>query len=340
MIQLSPLPDRMMNISKQSSVWPAGQPATRFAFLLVPQFALMSFCSCCEPLRVANRLAARTLFRWTLHSVTGEPVISSNGMVSQVDGGIDDIDRVDYLIVVSSFNPQRIVSSQLNKSLRLIASRGTIICGLDTGAYILARAGLLDHHKATIHWEDSSNFIQSFPKVDVQPSRYVMDGKRYTAAGAAASMDLVLEIIASLQGRQLAVQIAEQFIYTPGHRANTRQRYPVDARSGCRHPTVNEAISLMENHLEDTLSTSQIARLCDISLRQLERLFNTHLGTTPGRWYRQLKLKNARIQLRQSRYTIAEIAANNGFDSSSSFSRAYSAQYHCPPSKDRTTDKI
>lgn len=313
---------------------------TRFAFILIPQFALMSFCSSCEPLRVANRQAGKRLYSWTLHSVNGEPVISSNGMVSQVDGNLDAIGSADYLIVVSSFNPQLGVSAGLIKSLKLIASRGTIICGLDTGAYILARAGLLDNHKATIHWEDRSNFIQSFPQTDVLNSRYVIDGKRYTAAGAAASMDLVLEIIASQHGKQLAVQIAEQFIYSPGNHQHTQQRFPIAERSGINHPVVNEAISLMENHLEDTLSTSQIARLCNISLRQLERLFHAHVSTTPGRWYRQLKLKNARIQLRQSRYSIAEIAANNGFDSSASFSRAYSAQYNCPPSKDRTSERI
>ena len=300
----------------------------------------MTFCSSCEPLRVANRLAGKTLYSWSLYSDLGEPVMSSNGMISQVDAAVTDVDEVDYLIVVSSFDPQLGLSDRLVKSLKLIASRGTIICGLDTGAYILARAGLLDGHKATIHWEDSSNFIQTFPQVDVVSSRYVMDAKRYTAAGAAAAMDLVLEIIATGHGRQLAMQIAEQFIYSPGRSDNTAQRLPVSERSGIKHPVVNEAISLMENHLEDTLSTLQIARLCNISLRQLERLFHRYLNTTPGRWYRHLKLKNARIQLRQSRYSIAEIAANNGFDSSASFSRAYCAQYHCPPSRDRKPDGI
>ena len=298
----------------------------------------MTFCCSCEPLRVANRLAGKKLYSWTLHSATGEPVISSNGMVSQVNGDITDIGDVDYVVVVSSFNPQLGVSSAMIKSLRLVASRGTVICGLDTGAYLLARAGLLDKHKATIHWEDSTNFIQSFPQIDVISTRYVIDGKRYTAAGAAASMDLVLEIITTEHGKQLAAQIAEQFIYSPEPNKNTQQRIPVAERLGVKHPVVGEAISLMENHLEDTLTTLQIATLCNISLRQLERLFRTHMHTTPGHWYRQLKLKNARIQLRQSRYSIAEIAANNGFDSSASFSRAYSAQYNCSPSKDRKSD--
>ena len=298
----------------------------------------MTFCSSCEPLRVANRLAGKILYSWTLHSTNGKPVISSNGMVSQVDGAIAEIKNADYLVVVASFNPQLGVSTELIKALKLIASRGTIVCGLDTGAYILARAGLLDMHKATIHWEDSPNFTQTFPQIDVVSSRYVIDGKRCTTAGAAASMDLALEIIAAGHGNQLAAQIAEQFIYSPDNHQNLTQRLPVSERLGISHPVVSEAIALMENHLEDTLSTAQIASLCNISLRQLERLFHTHIRTTPGRWYRQLKLKNARIQLRQSHYSIAEIAANNGFDSCASFSRAYNAQYNCSPSKDRKSD--
>ena len=313
--------------------------STQIAFLLVPEFALMTFCSACEPLRVANRLTGTAIYEWRLVSVDGQPVISSNGMVSQVDGSLAQLSELDLLIVVSSFNPQLAISNTLVKTLKTIAARGSVICGLDTGAYILARAGLLDGHKATIHWEDLTNLTQTFPQINVVSSRYVIDNKRITAAGATASMDLILELIATQHGNQLAVQIAEQFIYTPQKHLNKAQRLPISERLGIDNPYVVEAISLMENHLEDNLTTVQIASLCNISLRQLERLFRQTLKTTPGSWYRQLKLKNARIQLRQSQYSIAEIAANNGFESSTSFSRAYKAQYHCSPSQQRRSSR-
>ena len=307
-------------------------------FILLPEFALMTFCSACEPLRVANRLSKKTLYSWKLYSVDGEPVVSSNSMISQVDGDIGEIgeiDKVDLLIIVSSFNPQASISTTLNRMLKKIANKGAIISGVDTGAYIMARADLLDGYDATIHWEDLANFRQIFPQVNTLPSRYIIDRKRITTAGAAATMDMVLELISSQHGKQLASQIAEQFIYSPIMQFNDEQRIPVAQRLETDHPIVLEAVSLMENHLEDNLTTSQIANLCDISLRQLERLFKDSLRSTPGKWYRLLKLKNARIQLKQSRYTVAEIAANNGFESTSSFSRAYKAQYLRSPSRDR-----
>ncbi len=310
-------------------------PMKKIAFILLPEFALMTFCSACEPLRVANRLSKKALYHWSLYSIDGKSVISSNSMVSQVDGAIDEISNVDLVIVVSSFNPQANITKSLLLAIKKIAAQGGIVCGVDTGAYILARAGLLDGHKATIHWEDLANFRQIFPQVDVLSIRYVIDRKRLTAAGAAASMDMILEVISREHGKQLASQIAEQFIYTPSLQLNDEQRLPVSQRLQTDHPVVLEAVSLMENHLEDNLTTAQIAKLCDISLRQFERLFKDCLGCTPGKWYRLLKLKNARIQLKQSRYTVAEIAANNGFESTSSFSRAYKAQYQRSPSDDR-----
>jgi len=310
-------------------------PLHTIAFILLPEFALMTFCSTCEPFRVANRLSKKKLYHWDLYSLDGKPVTSSNSMTSHVNGSIDDIKNVDLLVVVSSFNPQANVSKSLLNTIKKISLAGTILSGVDTGAYILARAGLLDDYKATIHWEDLANFRQIFPQIDVLTDRYVIDRKRLTAAGAAASMDMVLELISQDHGGQLARQIAEQFIYSPSLQLDKEQRLPVAQRLQTNHPIVLEAVSLMENHLEDNLTTSQIANLCNISLRQLERLFKNCLGSTPGKWYKLLKLKNAQIQLKQSHYTVAEIAANNGFESTSSFSRAYKAQYSCSPSNDR-----
>ncbi len=296
----------------------------------------MSFCTSSEPLRVANRLSKQSLYSWKLYSLDGKPVVSSNSMVSQVDGSIQQIENVDLVVVVSSFNPQVSISRPLTHTLKQLASRGIFIGGVDTGPYILARADLLDGYKATIHFEDLANFRQTFPQVETLSTRYVIDRKRLTAAGAAASMDMMLELISRQHGQQLALQVAEQFIYSPAKQLDDEQRLPVSQRLQTDHPVILEAVSLMENHLEDNLSTAQIAELCGISLRQLERLFKQFLNSTPGKWYRLLKLKNARIQLKQSRYTVAEIAANNGFDSTSSFSRAYKAQYQRSPSEDRT----
>ena len=299
----------------------------------------MTFCSTSEPLRVANRLSKKSLYCWSLYSLDGHPVTSSNSMISQVDGSIEQIKDADLIIIVSSFNPQASISKPLTQVLKQFASRGILIGGVDTGPYIMARADLLDGYKATIHWEDLANFRQTFTQVETLSTRYVIDGKRLTAAGAAASMDMMLDLISRQHGQQLASQVAEQFIYSPPEQLDSEQRLPVSERLQTDHPVILEAVSLMENHLEDNLTTTQIAKLCGISLRQLERLFNQFLKSTPGKWYKTLKLKNARIQLKQSRYTVAEIAANNGFESASSFSRAYKAQYRRSPSEDRTKFK-
>ncbi|MEZ5593137.1 MAG: GlxA family transcriptional regulator [Gammaproteobacteria bacterium] len=305
----------------------------------------MAFASASEPLRVANRVSGKTLYRWYLLSEQGEPVPSSNGMVSMVQHSVASaaktalattgIPRLDMLTVIASFEPERTVTPTLLTWLKRQAGTGVLLGGVDTGPYALARAGLLNGYQATVHWEYLAAFQQQFPRVLASQAMFITDRKRFSAAGGTACLDMMLHLIRTQHGQTLAAAVADQFVYGRMRSGSDNQRLSLSQRLPPAHQAVIQAITLMEQHLEDTLSTAQLAAGVGLSLRELERLFKRWLQTTPGIYYRRLRLEQARSLLQQSGLSVTDIANQCGFSSLAGFSRAYRAQFGQAPSENR-----
>ena len=185
---------------------PPDDRPTRLAFLLLPQFSLMAFSAACEPLRAANQLSGRELYDWTLVSADGKPVPSSSGLVSVVHHGIADAPKVDLAVVCASFAPRGAATQPVLAWLRRLASHGAYLAGIDTGSEVLAKGGLLDGHRATVHWEHLEAFTTDFPAVEATQDLYVIDRRRFSAAGATACLDLMLHVIRSQHGHELATR--------------------------------------------------------------------------------------------------------------------------------------
>ena len=309
-----------------------GRTPLKLAFLLLPQYSLMAFSSAAEPLRAANRMAGRALFQWSLVSPDGAPIQASNSMLSVVEYGLQNTPPADLILVLASDQPMAAVDARMLGWLRRRALAGTYLAAADTGAYVLARAGLLNGYKATVHWEALEDFRDRFPSVQTREALYVVDRARMTAAGATACLDLILYIIECRHGRDLAVSVAEQFVYSPMRSAHAAQRHSLDQRLQCPNPNVRRAVALMETRIEDTLSTRDLADHLDISLRELERVFSRWLGITPGAYYRRLRLERARGLLEQGQQSVTDIAFRCGFASLPSFSRCYRHAYGHNPS--------
>jgi AraC family carnitine catabolism transcriptional activator len=304
-------------------------------FVLLPQFSLMAFASASEPLRAANRLSGDRLYDWLLVSEEGEPVCSSNGMVSMVHSSLDKAPEMDMVVVVASFAPERATTSKLLGWLRRQAQRGILLGGVDTGSYALARAGLLDGYEATVHWEYLETFQQQFPRVSVTQAMFNRSRRRFSAAGGTACLDMMLHLVRAQHGHSLATAVSDQFIYGRIRSGEDQQRMALIERLAVKQPHLIQAVMLMEEHLEDTLSTVQIARAVGMSVRELERLFRRWLQTTPGAYYRRQRLDKGRALLQQSALSVTEIAGLCGFGSVASFSRAYKTRFGLPPSAGR-----
>jgi len=311
-----------------------------FGFLLLPQFSMLAFSAAVEPLRAANRLSGRALYDWRILTVDGGPIHSSSRMHLLPDGGLDDArsdggGRLDFLFVVAGLAVQRLREPTVIAALRRLARGGCRLGALSTGSYLLAWAGLLGGFRCTVHWESLDAFREDFPDLDVTGELFEIDGPRLTCSGGTASMDMMLSLIGQSHGRDLAAQVAEQFIHERIRDTHDHQRMSLQGRLGISHPKLLQVIAMMEAHLEEPLARAELARRAGLSTRQLERLFRRYLGRTPTRYYLELRLIRARALLTQTAMSILNVALACGFVSASHFSKCYREFFNKMPREER-----
>lgn len=309
--------------------------AERFVFLLLENFTLIAFASAIEPLRLANRMAERVLYEWSVVSETGGPVASSNGVVVQANQGLEPLGRDTTILVVGGARVRQATTKPILTWLRREARHGLAIGAVCTGAQTIAQAGLLQGRRCTIHWENRDSFQEEFPDIRLTSSVYVVDQNRYTAAGGAASTDLILKLIAQTHGVDLANLVADQMIHTSIRSERDEQRLSIPTRIGVRHPKLAQVIHTMEESLEEPISPALLAQDVGMSTRQLERLFRRYLNRSPKRYFMELRLSKARNLLLQTDMSVINVALACGFTSPSHFSKCYRALYGTTPYRER-----
>lgn len=329
-------PTRPLSRQRASERRP-GDEAAHFVFLLIDDFSHLAFSCAIEPLRIANRVAGRPLYRWTLASADGVSATCSNRSVTLVDRGLEPLRHVDRLLVISGDNVQHRATPDILTCLRRERAAGTPIGAICSGAYLLADAGFLNGQSAAIHWEYHDLFTELFPEVRLARGVFVADQKFITAAGGAAAADLMLHLIAARHGADLATAVADQMVYNAVREATAEQRVSLQSRHGKRNPHLMRAVALAQANMEDPLSPGQIADTVGISSRQLERLFQRHLGISPKRFIMETRLTRARNLLVQTDHSVTEVAVACGFRTPSTFSKVYRAHFGVSPIAQRST---
>jgi transcriptional regulator GlxA family with amidase domain len=220
-------------------------------------------------------------------------------------------------------------------ALRSLARARVPLGGLCTGTFSLAKAGLLDDYRCAVHWENMAAMREEFPRTVFAPELFIIDRDRYTCSGGVAPLDLMLNLIKSRFGNDLAASISEQFIVERIRDANDRQHVPVLARVGRGHDKLVQAAVLMEANTEEPMSLDELATCVGLSRRQLERLFKKHLNCAPTRYYLEIRLRRARELLLQTDMSVLEVTAASGFQSAPHFSKSYRGLFGHPPSAER-----
>ena len=315
---------------------PQTSPQT-FVFLLTKNYSLLSYACAVEPLRLANWATGEELYRWKLSAEDGEVAECSNGQRTLVDMGFEEIGRDEVLLVCSGIDVKGATTRPLLQYLRREARRGITIGGLCNATHIMAKAGILDGRRCTIHWDNRDSFIEDFPDINLSQSIYTIDGNRLSSAGGSASADLMLKLIADTHGQELANRVADQMIYTTIRTDREEQRLSIPTRIGVRHPKLASVIRMMENNIEEPVSPSLLAEEVGMSTRQLERLFRRYLNRSPKRYYMELRLQKAKNLLMQTDMTVINVALACGFTSPSHFSKCYRAHFSTTPYRERGT---
>lgn len=312
---------------------------SRFGFLLLDNFTLISMSAAIEPLRLANRVSKRDHFSWKLVSTGADAVAASDGATIRVDTTIADPSlpaAIDAVVICGGVRIQQACDEALLRWLRLAAGKGVAMCAICTGSYVLGRAGLLDGYHCSIHWENVASFEELFPHALVRRSLFTIDRDRMTSTGGTAPIDMMLNVIGGQLGHEAAAEVADQMICDRIRRADDEQKIPIRHLSGVQSTKLQVAVELMEANLKEPLDQTELAQYIGLSRRQLQRLFAHHLKCSPSRYYLQLRLKRARSLLRQSGLSVLEISSICGFISTSHFSKSYKELFGYSPSRERS----
>lgn len=303
-------------------------------FILLENFSLPAFTQALDTLVTANLLQA-SLFATHTFTLTGEEVTSDLGIVIRPDSDLKALPLagLQLLVVCGGLRTPLRVNQALRSLLKKAADKGIALAGLWNGAWFLGQAGLLDGYRCAIHPEHRPALAEAAKHSQVTSESYMVDRDRYTAASPSGAFHMVLEWIGNLHGAALVDGIVDILAFEASRYRRVNPELHVKMT-----PPLREIVKLMESNLEEPLDLAQIATYAGKSRRQMERLFRNQLGTSPLRYYLELRLTEGRRLLQHSGLAIVDVALACGFVSPSHFSKCYASYFGHSPSKEKRLD--
>lgn len=285
----------------------------------------MVLASALEPLRVAHGLPNGPDFTWETATAFDQPVHSSSGLQITPSLPLAALKNVDYLILVSGYGVRQQSTPEVFLKLHQLRKLSRQIVGVDTGAWLMASAGFLDDHEATIHWQEANSFGETFPNVTLSEDRFVQSGSCITCGGASTVMDMVLKLIHDQYSAALAFDVSNMFAFDVNWQFGIT--HGAGQLKGSGSPALRSAVNTMANNIEDPISLAEIADATSTSVRSLNRIFLNELEMPPGKYYQLLRLARARDMAVETHLSVLQIALLTGFSSASALSRAFSMHY-------------
>ena len=303
--------------------------------LLIEGYPIIPFSCVVDSLRAANRLSGKTLYQWEYYAPDTEPVSASCG-ITVPTRALNDAKDLKTLIIVAPNTAQHFDDANTIKLLKTMDRQKVNLGSASSGSFILARAGLLDGSRCTIHWENIPVLKELYPQLEVSFTLYEIDERRFTCSGGIAALDMMLKLIENQYGRKLAQQISQQF-------QHDRIRTEIDSQQmadrmdlAMNAPKLIDVINLMENNIEVPLPLPEIAAKCELSLRQIERLFHKYRSVTPSQYYLSLRLMHAKQLLLNTNYSVIDISLATGFETQSYFTACYRKHFGSSPRNHRS----
>lgn len=290
-----------------------------------------------EPLRVVRDQIDADI-SWSVVTHSDAPVASSSGLRMAPDMLCADAGACDLLVVVGGDRFREDAADPcLRKSLRL-SRQAAVVIAADTGSWLMAAAGLLGQRKATIHWQLLAEFAETFPRTKVLHDRYVRDKAYWTCGGASTALDLMLLYISERFGHAIALDASTMFVHDSAlsvHREQSDSKLRGKGSERLRRVLVH-----MTETIEQPRSLAFLARMANLSMRTLSRLFLEETGMSPGQYYQFLRLSRARDLAAHTDLTLNEIALRSGFSSASTLGKAFTKKFGKSIGKSRETKSL
>ena len=293
--------------------------------LLFDKFSNHCLANTVEPLRAANMIAGKPLYQWRYVSLSAGQVVSSSGLPVATQLLEANDGSIDLMFLMPSYGYRAMCSPENLSALRRQSKRAGLMAGLDTGAWLLAAAGLLDGKTATIHTEVLEAFSEAFPSINVQEKRFVLDGDIITCGGAMAAFDLTMHLIATHHGEAQRMAVESLFLFH-GSASSSNDLYGFK-----KSKMDNAALKLMDDNIENPVSISWISKKLGCTQRELQRRFHRVLGEAPGAVYRHRRLSRAKVLLSDGDVSILEIALRCGYENPSAMIRAFKKEFGLTP---------
>ena len=271
-------------------------------------------------------------------SVDGRPVRSSGGIDIAPDSSIDSsAGPIDTLVVVGGTGTiEAVRDERLVAWIATAARRSRRVTSVCSGAFLLARAGLLDGRRATTHWDSCALLAESFPSVTVDPdSIFVRDGNVWTSAGVTTGMDLALALVEEDLGPDLARLVARWlvlFVQRPGGQAQFSAQL---AAQRPQRPSLRDLEGWIADHLGDDLSVAIMAERVVMSNRTFARVFRQEMGVTPAAYVEGVRVEAARRLLETTPCGLAEVARVCGFGTVETMHRVFKRTVRVTPGEYR-----
>ncbi|MEM8812082.1 MAG: GlxA family transcriptional regulator [Pseudomonadota bacterium] len=305
---------------------PLSEPRS-IGFLIVPDFSMVGFLCALSVFRIANQVAGRDVYAPVILAERAGPVVASIGIPVAPERVLADQTSLDMIFVCAGNDPADRYAPELGGALRRLARRGAKLGAISTGADLLARAGLLTGYRCTIYWEQAAAFAETFPDIDLTDRIYEIDRDRYTCGGATSAIDLCLRLVADDLGDQVAAAVSSTFVIDRVRDAADRQHGVTTVKAPTLPPALTAAIAAMEAHMDEPLDLDTIGERAGIGPRQLNRLFQQFLETSPADYYRRVRLTRAHQLITQTGMSVQDVAVACGFSSASHFSAAFRRQF-------------
>jgi transcriptional regulator GlxA family with amidase domain len=243
------------------------------------------------------------------------PEIESEHVTLNVPWRLSSLNRAGTIIVPGMDHLERVVPEELLRSLRRAVDRGVRVASICTGAFVLARSGVLDGLRATTHWMVAPELARRYPAIDVDPDvLYVDNGQVLSSAGAAAGLDLCLHLVRRDLGAEAAAHVARAAVM-PLERAGGQAQFIVHERPSPEQTSIGPLLVWIEQNLGRELPLPVIARRAAMSTRTLSRRFREQVGATPASWIGAARVRRAQRLLETTDLSVEAVAAEAGFGS-------------------------